>query len=321
MLSRRGVVIMPDEFGPYWFKLLEGTDLNLLGIHPGASEGRTVYQVLEAFLNTENRREIERLENRGVSVEMEMHALSWLLPRDAFADHPEWFRMNEKGERVNDYNLCVSNAEALEVISENAAKLAKLYRPRSNRYYFWLDDVAESQCHCPDCQRYSAADAALLVYNAILRGLRMENPKAMQCFLAYHDTNSAPKIVKPEKGIFLEFAPMIRDFDKGLADPTSEKNCKEIEHLPELLTLFGTENAQALDYWLDNSLFSGWKKPPKPFTLRADTLAKDMDYYNSLGISSVTCFACYLGEDYYNLYGRLPEISEYARILSGRTGS
>lgn len=127
---------MPDEFGPYWFKLLEGTDLNLLGIHPGASEGRTVYEVLKSFLSVENRREIERLENRGIAVEMEMHALSWLLPREAFAAHPEWFRMNEKGERVSDYNLCVSNPEALEVISENAAKLAKLYRPRSNRYYF-----------------------------------------------------------------------------------------------------------------------------------------------------------------------------------------
>lgn len=33
LLNRRGVVIMPDEFGPYWLELLEKTDLNVLG-HP-----------------------------------------------------------------------------------------------------------------------------------------------------------------------------------------------------------------------------------------------------------------------------------------------
>lgn len=318
MLSRRGVVIMPDEFGPYWTEMLEQTDLNVLGIHPVAPEGGTAFEVAEAFMTDENRREIERLEDRGIHVELEMHALSWLLPRGEFAAHPEWFRMNEKGERTGDFNFCFSNREALEVISENAARLAKFYKPRSNRYYFWLDDVPESKCQCPECQKYSASDAALTVYNAILRGLRSVNPEAKQCFLAYHDTLAVPQIVKPEKGIFLEFAPMIRDFDRGLNEPESEKNRKQIATLPDLLSFFGRENAQALDYWLDNSMNSGWKKPPKSFTYNAETLAKDVAYYESLGIDSVTCFACYLGEDYYNLYGQKPDIQTYARILSGK---
>ena len=41
LLNRRGVVIMPDEFGPYWLELLEKTDLNVLGIHPGLT-GKTL---------------------------------------------------------------------------------------------------------------------------------------------------------------------------------------------------------------------------------------------------------------------------------------
>lgn len=321
LLNRRGVVIMPDEFGPYWLELLEKTDLNVLGIHPVGVDGKSPYQVLEAFLTDENRREIDRLEDRGIHVEVEMHSLSWLLPREEFAAHPAWFRMNEEGERVSDFNLCVSSAEALEIISQNAARLAKLYRPRSNRYYFWLDDVADSKCHCPECQKLSASDAALMVYNAILRGLRLENPEALQCYLAYHDTLEVPKTVRPEKGIFLEYAPMIRDFDRALNDPESEKNRKQVASLPALLSFFGTENAQALDYWLDNSLFSGWKKPPKPFSLHKETLAKDVAYYESLGIDSVTCFACYLGEEYYNLYGQKPDIAGYARVLSGKAGA
>ena len=118
---------------------------------------------------------------------------------------------------------------------ENAAKLAKLYRPRSNRYYFWLDDVAESQCHCPECQRYSAADAALLVYNAILRGLRMENPDAMQCFLAYHDTNLSLIHIEmcirdrrgsghcPNGGMDMLTDALIRRFVKNRADVENDR--------------------------------------------------------------------------------------------------
>ena len=45
---------------------------------------------------------------------------------------------------------------------------------------------------------------------------------------------------------------MIRDFDRALNDPESEKNRKQVASLPALLSFFGTENAQALDYWLDN---------------------------------------------------------------------
>ena len=94
MLNRRGVVIMPDDFGPYWLELLEKTDLNVLGIHPVGVDGKNPYQVLEAFLTDENRREIDRLEDRGIHVEVEMHSLSWLLPREEFAAHPAWVRMN-----------------------------------------------------------------------------------------------------------------------------------------------------------------------------------------------------------------------------------
>ena len=56
-------------------------------------------------------------------------------------------------------------------------------------------------------------------------------------------------------------------------------------------------------------------------TVHKETLAKDVAYYESLGIDSVTCFACYLGEEYYNLYGQKPDIAGYARVLSGKAGA
>lgn len=315
MLKRRGVVIDPEEFDDVWERRIYDAGINVLGLHPNP-KGRPAAQVIESFLTEQNRAAIERLERSGISVEWEMHTLSWLLPRQLFDRHPDWFRMNEKGERTPDFNLCTSSEGALETVSAAAAELAKLFRPKSNRYYFWLDDVAQSGCRCPECSRLSCADQALKAYNAIARGIRRVNPEAKQCYLAYHDTNAVPRQVQPEEGIFLEYAPMVRDFDKCIADASSEKNSRESRQLAGLLDFFGREGAQVLDYWLDNSLFSGWKKPPKPFRLYRDTLKMDIRYYRELGFESITTFACYLGKEYTDLYPEPEDIIEYGRVLS-----
>ena len=78
-----------------------------------------------------------------------------------------------------------------------------------------------------------------------------------------------------------------------------------------LLDVFGQKGAKVLDYWLDNSLFSDWKKPPKPFIPDAPVIHADFDYYRALGFSDFSCFACYLGDDYTALHGT-PDIRPFA---------
>ncbi|HIW74547.1 MAG TPA: DUF4838 domain-containing protein [Firmicutes bacterium] len=323
MLKQRGVLIFPEELCPEWEERMYAAGLNLLGLSGMSPDpfGRSAAEVMEAFLTPENRAVLERLESRGVDVEWEMHSLSCLLPRALFEEHPEWFRVNKEGRRTNDVNLCSSSEEALEEVSRRAAELARLYRPRTNRYHFWMDDIADSACYCPRCGDLSHSDQAMKVYNAIIRGIRRVNPQATQCYLAYHDTIQPPRLVKPEPGIFLEFAPMDRVFDKGIADLSSEKNREQSRHLPELLAVFGTQGSQALDYWLDNSYFSNWTKPPKPFHLQRKTLEADIRYYREMGIESVTTFACYLGEEYTALYPYGGEVEEYGRLLCEESAS
>jgi hypothetical protein len=65
---------------------------------------------------------------------------------------------------------------------------------------------------------------------------------------------------------------------------------------------------------MDNSLFSGWKRPPKEFHLNPVTCAADVAQYRKLGFDSITSFGCFLGEDYRDLYGDA-DLSEYDRIL------
>ena len=152
----------------------------------------------------------------------------------------------------------------------------------------------------------NASEQQLVVMNAIMRRLRQQDSEAKLAFLAYHSCMEVPEQVKPEEGIFLEYAPINRTFDR----PIQEQDCEDTKNLPLLLAYFGKENAKVLEYWYDNSLFSDWKKPPKAFTPNGDVIRMDMGYYRSLGCDYLSSFACFLGEDYEELFGE-PDISDF----------
>ena len=310
----RGVVIHPDELGATWLKRLKGADIGTVGLHPvgGKKANETLEALRLSVLNGEHRASFAALREMGIELEYEMHAMSWLLPRAQFASHPDWFRMSEEGERVADFNLCPSNREALAYVSERAAELAKVLCPTTHRYHLWIDDVRDSFCHCPACRALSPSDQALRIYNALLTGLRTVDPQATQCYLAYQKTIPVPTVEKPLDGIFLEYAPFDRDMHVPLADASCEKNASEVAPLTALVDFFGRSDAKVLEYWLDNSLFSKWKKPPVAFSLDVPVLQSDLVFYEDLGFSDVTVFACYLGKDYEALHGA-PCLDAYLR--------
>jgi hypothetical protein len=245
-----------------------------------------------------------------------MHALSWLLPRDMFDTQPEWFRMDKNGERVNDYHFCHSNKDALGYISERAKKLGEIFNPTTKRHHLWLDDT-DCDCHCPKCkdQGYASSDVAMLTHNAILDGLRAFDSQAKQCYLAYHTMYAPPEKIRPSDGIFLEYAPMARELERPMCDPESEKNKNTAGHIDGLLKTFTTADAKVLDYWFDNSWNSGWKKPAKKLKFRPDVASIDIEFYEGKGFETITSFACFLGEDYYQLHGEHADIETYANFF------
>ena len=310
----RGLLVHPEELDETWINRLKGSDIRTVGLHPVG--GKKAHESLQALYEDVRDGKYEarfaRLREMGMEIEYEVHAMSWLLPRALFDEHPDWFRMNEEGERVADFNLCPSNTEALDFVAARSAELARVLTPTTHRYHFWIDDVRDSYCHCPKCKGLSPSDQALIVYNAMLRGIRTVDPAATQCYLAYQKTRPAPTAVAPTEGIFLEYAPFDRDFQHSMNDKSCEKNVIEGEPLPALLELFGTKGAKVLEYWLDNSLFSKWKKPPQPFSFDPEVMRADLAYYKELGFEDATVFACYLGSDYVELYGE-PSISAYLK--------
>lgn len=317
-LNRRGIIVHPEDLTLGWIDRMAGARLNTLGLHPvgGQRAHESLQCAIDNHITPESRRLRAIAADRGINVEYEAHVMAWLLPRHLFDRRKDWFRMNDRGERVADFNFCVSNPDALDYVSERTALLASLLDTGALKHYYWADDVCGYNCNCPECRKLTPSDQQMKMVNAMLRGLKTWNKRAKLCYLAYHDALDVPRNVEPLDGVFLEYAPIRRDHHRPINDPTCEKNAVEVKPLRDLVSYFGVKDARILDYWMDNSLFSGWTKPPKPFTLDAEVMKADVDFYSSLGFTEITSFGCYLGPDYDELYGEA-SLAEYGEILNG----
>ena len=300
------ILIHPEELTKKWIDRAVRLGCDAIALHPrgGKEAADTLAELLTLFDVPEYRVLLDYAAARGLEIEYEFHALSYLLPRALFAEHPEYFRMDENGKRSPDCNLCFSNADALSIVKTRAAELAaRLYRS-TDRFYFWADDVHTGTCHCEKCRGLSPSDKNLLLMNAMIEGIRRKNPNARLACLAYRDTLAVPTAVKPAEGIFLEYAPIERDAHTPIEAQSDGRE-------RELVRFFG-DGAKVLDYWLDNSLFSKWKKPPARFSPDRAVIAADLEYYERIGFESVSSFACFLGDDYEALYGE-PDIPKLKR--------
>ena len=307
------LLVHPDELDQVWIDRCVALGIPTLALHPvgGYRAPLTMKAMLDKLETEDFRKLIDNAVEKGLNIEYEMHAMRYFLPKTEFEAHPEWFRVDEEGKRNADLNCCASNPEALDFIARRAAEAAtKLYRS-SHRYFFWADDAKDAFCHCEKCKELSASDQQMIIMNRILEEIRKVDPEATLAYLAYYATLPSPKKVQPADGIFLEYAPIDRDFHKPLADTADEKNADQNQHLKGLIETFGKNGAKALDYWLDNSLFSNWTKPPKAFVADEAVIHADFEYYKSLGFTDISTFACYLGADYIELHGE-PDITAFA---------
>ena len=308
---KKSILIHPDELSKVWIDRMIRENIDVIALHPPGGNKAHEYlaKMLEMLEAPEYRALLDYAAEQGLKIEYEMHAAGYLLSKNLFASHPEYFRMNEKGERVPDMNFCVSNEEALDIVVKRAADLAKkLYRSEPN-YYFWLDDGKNVHCRCPKCQRLNPSDQLLTVVNAMLKEIKKDRPDAKMAYLAYHDSMMLPENVKQDEDIFIEYAPIAK-YSKN----AEEIAAKEKAMLSALLTHFGIKDSKVLEYWIDNSLFSGWKKPPQKMNADAEAAKQDVREYTDMGFEYISVFGCYLGPDYEELYGE-PDISAFTKAF------
>ncbi len=307
----RGVVLIPEDLTfEGWPRLVKQSGLTTIGIHHQHSPA-----VVVKLMNSDiGRKFFSECESLGLEVEYELHAMMELLPRSLFEKNPEMFRMDDAGQRIGDRNLCVHSKEAMEIICENAVNIARTLRPTTGRYFYWGDD-GKPWCHCPKCRHLSDSDQAMLVNNAILKALRKHDGRATLAHLSYANTLFPPQQVRPDKGIFLEFAPMHRRWDIPLESKDDPRHVRALEALDANMEVFDGPSAQVLEYWIDASLRSNFERPAVRVDLNSDVLAADVEAYRRRGITRITSFACFIDADYVQRHG-LPPVEEYGRILA-----
>ena len=308
----RGVVLLPEDLSlPDWPERAKQAGLTTIALHHGVWP-RLVVRVIESDRGQQFLQKCNRL---GLNVEYELHAMKELLPRDLFAKDQTLFRMTDKGERVADCNLCVHSPQALNIVAANAVRISKTLRPTTGRYFLWGDDGAP-WCRCDKCRDLSDAGQALLLENHLLKALRQQDPNAQLAHLAYANTIRPPQHVHPLPGVFLEYAPIQRRYDVPYAQQTGAQDKDGLPALDANLKVFPPGTAQVLEYWLDVSRFSGWKRPGVRLPWHKDVFLSDVETYRSRGIAHVTTFAAWVDADYVKRYGEPAFLAEYGTGLA-----
>ncbi len=316
--STRGVVLTPEDIITWdWPEQAKGASLTTIGIHANPA------QVAEFVGSEKGKAFLDSCHKFGLEIEHELHAIRELVPRSLFRKNREMFRMNERGERAADYNICVHSKDALEIAGENAVEYARILRPTTSRYFFWCDDN-KPVCHCPRCASLTPSEQALILENELLAALKCEDSHATLAHLAYGNTLLPPKQVTPSEGIFLEFAPIQRRYDCPLSmqSVSGEEKYGGMEHgellgtLDANLQVFGNENTQVLEYWLDVSRFSYWDRSHmEELTWSDEVFQEDLRTYAQRGIRHITTFAVWIDGEYVNRFGP-PPLKKYGAFIA-----
>ncbi len=297
------MIIHPGELSKKWIDRLADAGIDTLGIHPegGKDAPKTLARLLELLKTPEYRALIDYARSRGLGIEYECHAAGYLMDKSLFDSHPEYFRMNSDGERTPDWNFCVSNPDALSLFAKRAAELALALYGSGKDFYFWMDDGRGIHCNCPKCRSLSPPDQQYIALRAAICEIRRHIPDARMAYLAYVDTIAPPTFSHSDSGLFLEYAPFEKYTARG--EDREVRIAREKAMIAPLLDYFGKDGAKVLEYWYDNSLFSRWKKPPARFTLDEAAMRRDISEYREMGFARASTFACFLGDDYEELYG------------------
>jgi len=298
-MSKLSITLLPSDLSWNGWDRLLGPVLKTLIMHSSADG-------LKEWAGTSEARDLlKRMADRGVEVEYVMHICSEILPRKLFGKHPELFRMNEQWQRVPDANLCPSNPAVEAVLARHLRPYFDALRPTTGRYHLGPDDN-RPWCFCRQCRMLTWSDQNLLFANMLARILRRWDRRAKVAYIAYKPAIEPPVAVKPEKNVFLLFAPIERDYRHALAEERTAKDAYYRRSAEELLAYFGRKDSTLIEYWLDVSMFSRWMAPRQKVPVPAKVMRADLAYYRSAGFDLIATFGAWLDQAYVQEFGDGP---------------
>lgn len=122
-------------------------------------------------------------------------SLITLVPKSLFSEHPEYFAMDENGNRHTDH-VCMTNPDVLELVVENCREIMTNATNDAKFIHIGQDDNI-NYCHCENCEelyeKYGSVSAPTLIFtNNLADILGPEFPDYTFTFYAYNETDRPP---------------------------------------------------------------------------------------------------------------------------------
>ncbi len=225
------------------------------------------------------------LQKRGIIIEVGGHGYENFLNARMeggalYKNHPEWFGMDEKGERSTDQKVvfCTSDPAAAGYIFANVLGYLRTH-PEIGIFDFWPPDM-ERWCVCPECGKTSPEQRHVRLVNALTRMLSDSLPRVRVECLAYSRYLNPPPGEKLDSRVLLDFCAINQDFEH---QTPQARNARFDGALRGWMETFKGQ-VSVYSYWRKYR----WRSLPNIFP---HYMQEEMRYYRSLGLCGVSVYS------------------------------
>ncbi|MBE6370914.1 MAG: DUF4838 domain-containing protein [Lentisphaerae bacterium] len=219
----------------------------------------------------------------------------YVSPEKYFKTHPEYFSMNENGERFHGKKryggqLCMTNPEVADIAAATLESFIlsdrKKLSPQKLRNIYDISQLDNTSwlCLCPQCKALSekeGSDAALVLtfINRIARKIAVKYPEVTIRTFAYVSSEKAPHTIRPEKNVLIQICDLYTRSDcyRPLTHPNNAERRKIFDSWKEK----GARIA-VWDYWNMASPNGPEFNPPRVETM-IDAIPGDLRYLKRIG--------------------------------------
>lgn len=217
-----------------------------------------------------------------------VHTMQWIITRDMFDAHPEYFGCDDKGNRSFNRQPCFSNEDVFQL----TVNFAKNFFSQYDTIFSVSQNDGMSFCQCDKCKAFNKAhggtDSASMINfaNRVAAEVRKEYPDARFETLAYQDTLTPPENLSIADGVVIRMCPIngcvLHDFSTTSCRE-NKKFSKALEGWAEL-----TDNIYMWNYSTDFQYYYA-------LFPNITTLQKRYQYFRDNNVVSVFDNGC--GED------------------------
>jgi hypothetical protein len=215
--------------------------------------------------------------------------------KDWFQSHPEYFALVD-GERLPAYDgmgpgqLCLTHPDVLRITVEQLRKFVEQDRATAKEdgtrppkiYNIMQNDKYDAHCHCESCRvvverEGSESGPVVQFLNQIGESIAQDYPDIILATLAYNQTQSAPKTLRPRDNVLIAWCDVYPRSDhlRPLTHPFNVNQARDLKKWGEVSPRLGIGD----DYWDTWSYYTHF---PLPWTL-AHCLPADIRFFADNG--------------------------------------